>query len=150
MKLLGFNFTKIRAERLEGSPGGIKIVPNVMIKELKSVKADLIKTKEEFIGVKFSYIVDYEKDYAKIEFSGDLLVSVEPKLAKEILKDWKDKKLNLNLRVFIFNIILRKSNIKAIELEDELGLPLHVQLPSVTLESFRGAETDEEKTPKKD
>ncbi len=150
MKLLGFNFTKISAERLEGGSGDIKIVPNVVIKELKSVKADLIKSKEEFIGVKFSYIVSYDKDYAKIEFSGDLMVSVEPKLAKEILKDWKDKKLNVDFRVFLFNIILRKSNIKAIELEDELGFPLHIQLPSVRKESFQGVESDSEKPPKKD
>ena len=28
-----------------------------------------------------------------IEFSGDIILEVEPKMAKEIIKDWKDKKM---------------------------------------------------------
>ncbi len=150
MNLLGFNLNKISAERLEGGKGNIKITPNVKIEDIQAVKQGAIKTKDEFLGVKFSYILDYESNFAKIEFSGNLLVSVEPKLAREIIKEWKDKKLHEGFRVFLFNVILRKSNIKAIELEDELNLPLHIPFPSVSNESFKNSAENPEKKSKKD
>lgn len=131
MKILGFNFSKICVEKFPGNPGKVKIVPNIVLDEIKSVKADLIKTKDNLLGVKFSYTLNYDPDYAKLEFSGDILTSAEPKLTKEILKEWKNKKLHEDFKVFLFNIILRKANVKAIELEDELNLPLHVPFPSI-------------------
>jgi len=149
MRLLSFNLSKISAERFPSSAGDLKIVPNVKIEEIKGVKAEL-KSKEELIGVKFSYIVSYDPDYAKLEFSGEILASVEQKIAKEILKNWKDKKLEGNFKIFLFNIILRRANLKALELEDELGLPLHIPLPSVGEKSFNSSKESSEKSSKKD
>ncbi len=143
MRLLGFNFSKISAERLEGGAKDIQVVPNIVISDIKQVKPDMVKTKEEFIGVKFSYILSYDPKYAKLEFSGDVLVSVDPKEAKEIIKEWKDKKVSEDFRIFLFNLIMRKSNVKALELEDELNLPLHIQMPSIRKESFQS----DQKTP---
>ena len=34
-------------------------------------------------------------------------------------------------KLTIFNIIMKKSNLKAIQLEDEMNLPLHISLPSI-------------------
>jgi hypothetical protein len=34
----------------------------------------------------------------------------------------------------MFNIVLKKSTIKALELEDELNLPYHIPIPKVSLE----------------
>jgi len=33
--------------------------------------------------------------------------------------------------VFLFNIILKKSTLKALQIEEELNIPLHMQLPSL-------------------
>ncbi|GAG20549.1 unnamed protein product, partial [marine sediment metagenome] len=56
------------------------------------------------------------------------------KIAKDILKEWNDKKMSEDFRITLFNIILRKSNLKAIQLEDEMNLPIHIQLPSLKKE----------------
>ena len=50
---------------------------------------------------------------------------------KEVLEDWKKKKLSDSFQEILFNIILRKANIKALELEEELNLPFHINLPSI-------------------
>ena len=63
--------------------------------------------------------------------AGNILISVDPKKGEEILKDWKNKKLNDGMRLVIFNSILSKANIKAIQLEEEFGLPIHFKLPSL-------------------
>lgn len=136
MKIVGFSFNKINIERFSTKAEELKINTNININEIDSVKADLFKAKNEFISIKFSYIIKYEPEYAKIELSGNILVSIEPKLAKQVIKDWKDnKKLQEDFRIFVFNVILTKSNLKALALEDELNLPIHIPLPSVKRES---------------
>jgi hypothetical protein len=55
----------------------------------------------------------------------------ESKIIKDFIKQWKQKKLPEEHRILIFNVILKKSNLKAMQLEDELNLPLHIPLPSV-------------------
>ena len=49
---------------------------------------------------------------------------------KEINKSSVIKELRMNL----FNLILRKSNIKALELEDEMNLPLHIPFPPLRMD----------------
>ncbi len=132
MKLLSFNFNKISIERLSNKAEDLKASANLEIKEVNSLKSNgLLKTNNDLIGVKFLYSIKYEPNYAAIEFLGDVILEVEPKMAKEIVKDWKDKKTSEEFRVFVFNVILRKSDIKALELEDELNLPLHLPLSSI-------------------
>jgi hypothetical protein len=131
MKVLGFNFSKISVEKFPNKAEDIKLNTNIEILNIKSVKTDMLKTKDELIGVKFSYKIGYDPDYAKIEFAGDILLSLDFKIAKDVLKEWKDKKFPEEFQMFVFNVILRKSNIKALELEDEMNLPLHFPLPSL-------------------
>ena len=54
------------------------------------------------------------------------------KIVKDILRSWKEKKFNNEEQIEITNIILQKASIKAFELEDEIGLPIHIKLPTVT------------------
>ena len=137
MKLVGFNFKKVSAEKLKDGVREVKINTKIDISSIDSLKSDLIKIKDEPIKVDFVYSVTYEPDFAKIELAGSMVLSVEPKLAREILKGWKDKEINEDFRVFIFNVILRKSIIKALTLEDELNLPTHISLPSLSKESLK-------------
>jgi len=133
MKVLGFNFSKVSVEKFPNNSKieDIKLNTNIDILDIKPVKADMLKTKEELVGVKFSYNIKYDPNYAKIEFSGDILLSLDSKMAKDVLREWKDKKFPEEFQIFVYNIILRKSNIKALELEDEMNLPLHFPLPSL-------------------
>ncbi len=131
MKVLGFNFNKISIERFPKKAEGLKINTDISILGIDSVNSDLFKTKEEFLDVRFSYKINYDPDYAKVEFLGDIIVSLDSKDAKEVLKEWKDKKFPEDFKIFVFNVILKKSNLKALELEDEMNLPLHLPLPSL-------------------
>lgn len=133
MRIIGFNFTKISIEKLK-EPSELKeqlkINTQIDVPELTEVKSHILKTKEEIIGAKFTYGVNYNPDFAKIELEGRILVAVEPKVAKEIFKQWKKKKMPEDFRLFLFNVVLKKSSLKALYLEEELNLPLHMPMPS--------------------
>ena len=131
MKIIGFNFNKINVEKLKEPVEGMKINTNISIPELKEIKQTILKTKDDTIGVKFVYTIDYSPEIAKIEFSGSILINIESKLTKEILKQWEDKKMPDDFKIVLFNLILRKSNVKSLQFEDELNLPLHINLPSL-------------------
>ncbi len=133
MRIIGFNFTKISIEQLK-EPSELKeqlkITTQMDIPELTEIKSHILKTKEEIVKVKFAYGVNYDPDFAKIELEGRVLIAVEPKIAKEILKQWKKKKMPEDFKMLLFNVILKKSSLKALYLEEELNLPLHMPMPS--------------------
>ncbi|MFA5953691.1 MAG: hypothetical protein WC812_03795 [Candidatus Pacearchaeota archaeon] len=134
MKLAGFNFTKIVGERSNIKFEELKINSTLDLKEIKEISSDLIKTKEDLLGVRFFYSIEYSQKVAKIEFEGNIIISLDSKQAKEILKEWDDKKVKSSFKEAIFNLILNKCNIKALQLEEELGLPIHFKLPSIKIE----------------
>ncbi len=132
MRVVGFNFTKISIERLKDSrpTKDLKINTEIDVSELKEIKSDILKTKEELLTAKFTYEINYNPDFAKISLEGRVLITTDPKISKEILKQWKKKKMPEDFRIFLFNVILKKSTLKALDLEEELNLPLHMPLPS--------------------
>jgi len=131
MRFIGFNFNKINIEKFNDKIENLKINTKINVSEIKNIKSDFFKTKEEIIEVKFAYFINYDPDFAKIELTGSVILSIEPKIVKDILKQWKDKKMSEDFRIMLFNIILRKSSLRALQLEDEMNLPLHMQLPSL-------------------
>ena len=130
MRLMGFNFTKMDLEKKSDNLKDLKITTGIDISDIKGAKSDFFKSPEEMIVIKFEYTINYEKDVAVLKFHGSLIVSVESKQAKEILKQWKDKKIPEEFRLSLFNIILRKSSLKALQFEEEFNLPPHIPLPS--------------------
>ena len=133
MKLVGFNFNKISAEKLKEITEAPKIESSMDISKIKEIQSQTLKVKETLIIVGFKYDLLYNPNFAKLSFLGDVIFSVDSKKAKEILKKWEGKELSNEFKTGVFNIILRKSNIKAIQLEDELNLPLHFRMPSLKL-----------------
>jgi hypothetical protein len=133
MKLLGFNFDKISIEKLSGKLENLKIDTQIDIPEIKSVDSDLFKIKEDLLGIRFVFKINYEPECAKVELLGNLLLSVDSKTSKDVLKQWKEKKMPDDFRVTLFNLILRKSSLQALKLEEELNLPLHLPFPSIRM-----------------
>jgi len=131
MKILGFNLTKINVEKFKDKVENLKINTQIDVAEISEVKSDFFKTKEEILAVKFTYGLNYEPEFAKLEFSGNIVLSLDSKTAKNVLKQWKDKKMPEDFRLPLFNIILRKSSLKALQLEEDMNLPIHMQLPSL-------------------
>jgi len=133
MKLLGFNFTKIQAEKIKDKVQNLKINTRINVSNISSAKADMLKTKEEILSISFSYGLDYEPELAKIDLEGGLIISLESKKAKEVLKQWKNKKMPEDFRLLLFNLIMKKSGLRALKLEEEMNLPIHFQLPGLKI-----------------
>ena len=125
MKLVGFNFRKISVERFLDKNKELKLNTNIDISEIEKVETELLKGFEVVLGVKFKYSLNYDPHTAKIELNGSLLLALDEKLAQEILKNWKNKKMSEEFKFPLFNLILRKCNVRALQLEDEMNLPFH-------------------------
>ncbi len=136
MKIIGFTFSKIKIERKKDSFKGTSARTKVDLLEIKEVKQGILNTEEALLGVKFKYGIEYSPDLAEVELEGSILCSLDKSLAKETLKGWeaKEKKLPDQFNIILFNTIFRKAGLKALELEDELNLPLHIQMPSIKKE----------------
>jgi hypothetical protein len=134
MRIAGFNFKKISVEKTGERVEDLKINTKVDIPHIDFLKQEFVKTKDELIQIDFEYIVNYDPNFAKIELIGNVVVALEPKDAREAVKHWKDKEMSDELRMNLFNIILRKANIKALELEDEMNLPLHIPFPPLRMD----------------
>ena len=140
MKVLGFNFDKISGEKLKERAENMKISTNIDVSDIKEVKTDILKTKEGLVQVKFSYLIKYEPGLANIELKGAAILSLDEKLAKEVLKQWKKKEMPEDFKVFLFNVILRRASLKGLHLEEEMGLPYHIPLPVIRSSNETGKE----------
>ncbi|MEK6895768.1 MAG: hypothetical protein AABX48_04585 [Nanoarchaeota archaeon] len=135
MKLVGFNFNKIVAEKIsQERPKNLTINTGIDISTISKADTNISMGKEEILHIEFNYKIEYNPKYAQIQFSGEVFLAVDKKISLEILKQWKEKALSEEFKITIFNIIFRKSNIKALDLEDQIGLPLHIPLPRLSNE----------------
>jgi hypothetical protein len=137
MRLLGFSFNKISAERLSVNQADfkeLKINNNIDISSIEKANSEVFKAKdEELISVKFKYSINYEPNFAIIEIHGNILVSMESKKTKEFLKKWEDnKEMPEDARLALFNTIIQKSSIKALQLEDDMSFPFHMPFPKLS------------------
>jgi len=132
MKLIGFNFTKTSVEKLSENLNNVKVNTNMDIKDISKTESDFLNKTEDLLKLDFTYAVNYDTDIAKIELAGRVFFSLDPQTSKKVLKEWKDKKVHEEIKLPL--IILRKSNVKALQLEDEMGLPLHIPLPTLKKE----------------
>jgi hypothetical protein len=131
MKIISFNFNKVSIEKLSDKIENLKINTNIDISKIDNVKSDFLNLKEDLLGVNFKYLINYDPNFAKIELIGTILLAMDSEAVKEVLEQWKEKKMSEDFKISLFNVILKKSNIKAIQLEDEMNLPIHIQLPSL-------------------
>ena len=131
MKIIGFNFTRVNMEKFSDDYKDLKIKTHIDIVDVKQTKSEIIQTKDVLFKIKFNYNIEYEPKIAKISFSGNLLFLVDPKTAKSFTKQWKNKKFPEEHKITLFNVILKKTNLRSLQLEDELNLPLHISLPSL-------------------
>ena len=131
MRLVGFNFTRISVEKKNNLTSAPKLKTEINVTEIKELPSEVFKTKEIALELKFSYSITYDPEIAQLDFEGTMVLLIDPKEAKQIMKDWKNKELSDEFKFKTFNIILKKSNIRAIQLEDELNLPTHFQMPTI-------------------
>ena len=129
MKFVGYNLNKINAERISDNFEKIKIDTKIEISKIE--KFETKNFPKELIKIDFVYTLDYSPKFAKLDFNGFVLFSAEENEIKDLIKSWKDKKIEENFQTVLFNIILKKTNLKALELENELNIPFHINMPSL-------------------
>lgn len=129
IKLAGFKYTKINVERKEDNKGELKITPNINIQSIDKFKSD---SKQDILQINFQFGIDYSS-LGKVELEGRLLLATDSKTLKDALEGWKNKKLDNDINLIILNVIMQKASVKALELEEEMNLPPHIQLPRLQL-----------------
>lgn len=134
MPIVGFNFSKILAEKKDQITQNTQIKINSKLGIINLKKEDLPtgKTKTEGLRLDFEFSLDYQPNIAKIEILGFIYYMEDLSRIKEILKEWEKKKdIPADLKQQTINTIILKSTIKALSLEQEINVPPHMPFPSV-------------------
>jgi len=129
MKILGTSFSKVSIERKNLSKGKMTLKADLKIEDIHEEKVSF--SDKPTLRFDFSFAVNYEPDLAVISIKGALLTLDDKGVSKEIMKEWKDKKFSHPEKIGILNHIMTKCNLRALQLEDEFNLPLHVALPKI-------------------
>jgi hypothetical protein len=131
MKLVGFNYKKLSCEKLNNNLKNLKIESKIDIKNIEEIKKEMMKTEDMLLRIDFDYSLEYNPLIAVIEVSGEFFLSLGEKEGKEMIKNWNSKKVDEKVRISLFNAILRKTNVKTLEMEELIGVPPHFQMPSL-------------------
>lgn len=107
-----------------------KVTTNIEFSDVQKEKFDLLS--EDVVRVHFSSTISYEPKLASISFTGFLVLKLDKKQMAELLKSWKDKKIPPEMNLSLLNLVLQKSTIKALQLEEELNLQPHFGLPRIS------------------
>ncbi len=136
MKIIGFNFEEIHAHKNNEFKRS-NISTDVTFNDIDKSKLDVLKDNET-IKANFKFIVSYKdadnlsSDLKnEISINGLLLLMVTKDESKEFIKSWKTKELPKDKMIGLYNFILRKCSVKALQLEEELGLQPHIPFPQV-------------------
>jgi len=134
MTIAGIQFDKIVVDRMGVPKGKMSVKNNIMIQELEKKDFSVGKLKQHALLYKFEFTAEYEPKVAKIVLNGTVTSMEQEEKIDELIKAWKkDKKLPKEIMTPLLNNILNRSNIEALILAREVGLPPPIQLPRVTV-----------------
>lgn len=132
MAIVGFNFTKISAERKSAPKGKIGVKNNISIKEVEKTDLFLGSTKQPGLKIIFEFASIYEPKIGEIALQGEILDIEDEKIVNDVLKGWKSsKKLPDSLMSMVVNSMLTRCNIQALIMSKELMLPPPIPLPKM-------------------
>lgn len=131
MPIVSFDFNKISAERKVPTAGKVEIRSNITILDIEKEKLELAKN-EEALKFLFDFKITYEPNAGEIDIQGYTVFVDDEKKIKDILKEWKNKKIPEEVALQVINNILYRCNLKALQMAHETGLPLHIQMPRAT------------------
>lgn len=136
MPIVGFNFDKLSIERLNPVKAGVSIKNDLSIKNITKEEINIGDKKDSAIKFDFEFSSNYEPKIATISVKGHVLYMDEEKEIKKILNEWKkNKDLDKKIASQVINMALIKSNIKVLHLTQEMNLPPHIRLPTVSPQS---------------
>jgi hypothetical protein len=131
MSIVGFNFTRIVAERKGSLVGTVNINNTITLKDIAEAKLGL-GTDRGAIKISFVFKSDYNPNFASIQLEGDVLMLIESQRQASVIDRWKTSRaLAKDLAEPVMNHILERANIQALLLSKDLNLPSPVRLPKV-------------------
>ncbi|MCA9488188.1 MAG: hypothetical protein KC516_04475 [Nanoarchaeota archaeon] len=140
MRLIGFSFSKIEALKNKPLIEAPKVGTSINILDMNEIDSKMFSSEESALEVEFGYEINYNKDVANFNFKGKMHLLGESKEIKNLVSNWKDKEVSDEVKTMLFNIIFRKVNLKAAQLEEELGVPIHFRMPSLKISSENSKE----------
>lgn len=148
MAVIGFNFTKIAAQKLSNKTGKVQVNNNIAIKSIEQSNFSGDE-KRKAIRVVFRYDGVYEPKIAHLQFEGDVILLMENKEAEELVKGWEEKKAPVKSLSSAMNHVLERCNIEGVILARDMNLPSPIPLPKVNEKSAKQPESTPKKTEKK-
>lgn len=134
MPIVGFNFTKLQAEKKNPIKEDTKLKINSKLGITKIEKEKLPTGKKQSDGLRldFEFSLEYQPDIALVNIEGFIYFLDDPEKVKEITQNWdKNKDLPIELKKQVLNTIILKATIRALSLEQEINIPPHMPFPSV-------------------
>lgn len=132
MPIIGFNYTKILVERKKPLRENIKVKNDINIDNIEKAKVPL-PNQEGVLQIEFTYTSEYQPGIASIEIKGNILFLDSPEESEKAIDSWKkNKKLPSKAAQHILNSILIRCGVKALSLSQDLNLPPHIRLPTVS------------------
>jgi hypothetical protein len=127
--IIGYNFTKIEAERSKEISGKVDISSSVKITSVEEKELEVFN-KQKVLEIGFEFTVEYKEGFGKIHMVGTLLY--DGKEAKDAPKMWKkDKKIPESIDLEVKNFLFKKCLTLAILLADEIRFPSPIPFPMV-------------------
>ncbi|MBS3151452.1 hypothetical protein J4443_03685 [Candidatus Woesearchaeota archaeon] len=141
MPIVGFHLEKTLAERTKKLQKGMKATHNITITSIQNEDIEMGKsTKKPGLKFSFEYEVDYQPNIGKVSIEGSVLYLDDEKTVKAILDNWKkNKNVNQEVTAQVLNTAIVRCTIKALNMAQEVNLPPHMPIPTVTP---RGREQD--------
>ena len=135
MAIVGFNFTRMHAERRAAIRGRLNINNNITIKDVQEADLAFGKSNESALRFMFEFTSTYEPKAGEIVMQGELIDMVESKDVKEVMDSWKKKKqVPQQTMTRILTTILNRCNIQALVLSRDINLPPPIPMPRVNVQ----------------
>lgn len=149
MAMVGFSFTKVNAERKPSAGQSLNIESNAGV--INVTEVPMVDPKKSLLKFEFLFTVKYEPNAGKIELGGEVVEIYDKEFSAKVMEHWnKEKKVLSEAMKDIFNNILQKSNVEAIIISRDLGLPSPIQLPRLDVKPKDKAKTESKAEPKAD
>jgi len=127
--IIGYNFTKIEAERKKDVSGKVDISSTVKITSAEEKEIEVLN-KQKVLEIGFEFTVEYKEGFGKIHMTGFLLY--DGRDTKDAVKMWKkDKKVPESIDLEVKNFLFKKCLTLAIILADEIRFPSPLPFPMV-------------------
>ena len=132
MAIVGFNFTKILAEKNSGAKGKVDIKNNVSVTNVESADLALGETKGKALKFSFDFKSEYTPAIGSIAFTADLMYMNDGPKLDEIMKAWKkNKQVPKEIMHEVLNTVLMRCNVEALMLSRDVNLPPPVPMPKL-------------------